>query len=128
MRSLCRKYGPAALALLLMPACLGLPGCQIGRSFFQMSSNAPVPFFGMDLLPKRKTASPTDGVSRFQNEGVSQPDAPVEKQNASAPPVATKSWGTLLNRSPKSETLALPTTTISESDAAPSGAPVERFR
>lgn len=31
-------------------------GCEVGRSFFQMSSDSPVPFFGVDLMPRRKTS------------------------------------------------------------------------
>ncbi len=60
-----------ALLPLLVGAGLSLSGCQVGRTFFRMDSNAPIPFFGMDLLPQRDKKSPTDGVSRFQNEAVS---------------------------------------------------------
>ena len=30
-----------------------LSGCQVRRTWFQMDSNSPVPFFGIDLLPRR---------------------------------------------------------------------------
>ncbi|RLS56331.1 MAG: hypothetical protein DWH91_07045 [Planctomycetota bacterium] len=45
------RYG-LGLALLLST----LSGCEVGRSFFQMSSDSPVPFFGVDLMPRRKTS------------------------------------------------------------------------
>ncbi len=34
-----------------------MSGCEIGRSHFQMNSNSPSPFFGIDLMPRRSTTS-----------------------------------------------------------------------
>lgn len=128
MRSPCRKTCSAALALLLLPACLGLSGCQVGRTFFQMSSDAPLPFFGMDLLPKRKSASPTEGVSRFQDEPVSQADTASDNSDAAEQSASSRSWGMLLNRSPRNETLALPATATMGFDGRSQEGPVEQFR
>lgn len=38
-------------------ACLMAAGCELDRPNFQMNSNSPTPFFGIDLLPRRKTTS-----------------------------------------------------------------------
>ena len=38
-------------------ACLMLSGCELDRPNFQMNSNSPTPFFGFDLLPRRRTTS-----------------------------------------------------------------------
>lgn len=43
------RYG-----MLLLFACL-FSGCQVGRSWFHMDSNSGMPFFGLDLLPRRET-------------------------------------------------------------------------
>ncbi len=41
---------------LLVCVCLTSCGCEIGRSWFTMSSDSPTPFMGIDLLPRRKTS------------------------------------------------------------------------
>ena len=43
--------------LVVVAACSVVSGCELGRSTFQMNSNSPMPFFGFDLLPRRKTTS-----------------------------------------------------------------------
>ena len=43
------------LFIVLMAACL-CPGCALDRTWFQMSSNSPMPFFGFDLRLPRKTS------------------------------------------------------------------------
>lgn len=48
------SHGRASFRLCLLATCLvPLTGCQVGRTWFQMDSNAPMPFFGFDLLPRR---------------------------------------------------------------------------
>ncbi len=42
-------------SLLLIACCTSL-GCTLDRSWFQMSSNSPMPFFGFDLRMPRKTS------------------------------------------------------------------------
>lgn len=37
--------------------CGAFSGCELARPNFQMNSNSPNPFFGIDLLPRRRTAS-----------------------------------------------------------------------
>lgn len=49
-RGLLRGLG--ALVLCTLTA-----GCELDRPNFQMNSNSPTPFFGIDLLPRRKTTS-----------------------------------------------------------------------
>lgn len=47
-----------SLTLLALGAVLMLsPGCAVDRSFFQMDSNSGVPFFGFDLIPRRKVGA-----------------------------------------------------------------------
>ena len=145
MRSQSRKIGTAVLLPLMLWASLGLSGCQVGRTFFRMDSNAPIPFFGMDLLPKRDKTSPTDGVSRFQSETVSRqgerapgqsepivmrelPSQPSASPPSVSQPSASRGWSSLLGRTPKTEALALPVGRTTESDGTTSDAPVEQFR
>ncbi|MBX3440621.1 MAG: hypothetical protein KF861_24230 [Planctomycetaceae bacterium] len=126
MRSPAWNMITAAIVPLALFAALGLSGCQVGRTFFQMDSNAPVPFFGMDLLPQREKSSPTKGVSRFQNEMIS---SPVEtRPDSSASAKTSRSWGTLLGRSSPDETLTLPASVGNASETAIVDAPAELFR
>lgn len=47
----CRRL---SCGLFCLGICLcSLTGCQVGRTWFQMDSNSPMPFFGFDLLPRR---------------------------------------------------------------------------
>jgi hypothetical protein len=43
----------AALALLMLMVCGS--GCEFGRQWFQMSSDSQMPFFGLDILPRRNS-------------------------------------------------------------------------
>jgi len=38
---------------------LTFSGCQVGKTWFQMDSNSGSPFFGLDLMPRRKTTQLT---------------------------------------------------------------------
>ena len=113
------------LSLVLL-ASVGLPGCQVGRSFFQMDSNSRVPFMGVDLLPKRDRTSPTAGVSRFQNENVAP--SSVSTSQKAAQEQAPSRLSRLLGRASQPEQLALPTTNMAEEETLSMGAPVETFR
>lgn len=45
-------------------------GCEVGHSWFQMDSNSTTPSFGLDLLPRRRSAdlrNPADMQERFVN-------------------------------------------------------------
>jgi len=44
-------------AMSLSAICLLVPGCEVGRSWFSMSSDSPSPWFGFDLMPRRRTTS-----------------------------------------------------------------------
>ncbi len=46
-----------ARMLAISIACGVMVGCELDRPNFQMNSNSPTPFFGFDLLPRRKTTS-----------------------------------------------------------------------
>jgi|GEM_PF-5300737 len=37
--------------------CAAFSGCELNRPNFQMNSNSPTPFFGFDILPRRRTTS-----------------------------------------------------------------------
>lgn len=53
-----RTPAPAHARLrVVLALCVSFSGCEFGRSHFQMNSNSPTPFFGIDLLPRRKTTS-----------------------------------------------------------------------
>lgn len=93
-----------------------------------MSSDAPAPFFGMDLLPKRDRRSPTEGVSRFQSEvETDQVQTASRSEPAQEPEPPARRWGGLLGRTARSEPLTLPATR--ETDARDiDEAPVEQFR
>lgn len=79
--------------LLLSALSLGmlcsLTGCEFGRSFFQMSSDSPMPMFSFNLMPKRK-ARPS--VTEISFEG-GQSEVPIvtyqRKTKFSAIPVLT---------------------------------------
>lgn len=40
----------------LILICTSLEGCTLDRTWFQMSSNSPMPFFGLDFRLPRKTS------------------------------------------------------------------------
>lgn len=63
-----RSFRSAVLIGFLAAAC---SGCELGHSFFHMDSNSPNPFFGFDLVPRRKTTSfaPPRGDGTFQLAG-----------------------------------------------------------
>jgi hypothetical protein len=50
-----KQIFPVLLLLLIASAS----GCEVGRSWFSMSSDSPSPWFGFDLLPRRKTTNLT---------------------------------------------------------------------
>ncbi|MCA9074886.1 MAG: hypothetical protein KDA93_07635 [Planctomycetaceae bacterium] len=103
-----------------------LSGCQLGRTFFHMDSNSPSPFMGFDLLPKPNRTSPTEGVSRFQNEIVTNERSIAVAEEPTEQP--TGRLTRLLGRSTPTETLTLPSTDVAETESAPMAAPVEQFR
>ncbi|MCA9023598.1 MAG: hypothetical protein KDA86_00155 [Planctomycetaceae bacterium] len=126
MRSRFPKVRSEWLRLLVLLASLGLSGCQVGRTFFQMDSNSRAPFMGLDLLPKRDRSSPTTGVSRFQNEPVVQSSAiaaPPEPQERE-----TSRLSRLLGRSPEPERLSLQSAEPADAESLTMDAPVEDFR
>jgi hypothetical protein len=43
-----------ALMALLLLVC---SGCEVGHSWFNMSSDSPMPWFGFDLMPRRRSTS-----------------------------------------------------------------------
>lgn len=126
MRSRCQMIRSEWLLSLILLASMGLSGCQIGRTFFQMDSNSSAPFMGLDLLPKRDRTSPTAGVSRFQNESVIQTSAVATQ--AEAPEKEVSRLSRLLGRTPTPKQLALPTADVPAGETISMDAPVEDFR
>ncbi len=57
IRGLMPTGSPGWSVLAVLCVCLTCSGCEIGRQHFQMNSNSPSPFFGIDLMPRRKTTS-----------------------------------------------------------------------
>ena len=70
-----RRSRPVRLTLSLLvvaPLALTSAGCELDRSFFHMDSNSPSPFFGFDLVPRRRSSAsltPPSGPSEFQLAG-----------------------------------------------------------
>lgn len=81
---------------------------------------------GFDLLPKPNRTSPTEGVSRFQNEIVTNERSIAVAEEPTEQP--TGRLTRLLGRSTPTETLTLPSTDVAETESAPMAAPVEQFR
>ncbi len=68
---------PLRSVLLLGFLAIASSGCELGNSFFHMDSNSPSPFFGFDLIPRRKTTSlapPRDSDSFRLAGGIEQYD------------------------------------------------------
>ena len=76
--------------LVVLAMCASLGGCEFGRSHFQMNSNSPTPFFGIDLIPRRKTTSivtPLTGQQLASAEAVAG-----EVETASETPSHRRFW------------------------------------
>lgn len=93
---------------LLVSAC-GLSGCEVGRSHFQMNSNSPSPFFGIDLIPRRSTSS-VDPQSKTRT--VEAPESPVQSVAQSKP--HTPFWKSFGLQSSHSEPTPIPLTTLTD--------------
>lgn len=93
---------------LLVSAC-GMSGCEIGRSHFQMNSNSPSPFFGIDLMPRRSTTS-VDPQSKTRT--VEAGDSPVQSVAESKP--RTPFWKSFSLQSAHSEPTPIPLTTLTD--------------
>lgn len=44
------------LRVMLLLLLLATSGCEVGRSWFSMSSDSSMPWFGVDLMPRRRTS------------------------------------------------------------------------
>jgi len=70
------------MPVVLLLAC---SGCEVGHRWFSMSSDSPMPWFGFDLMPRRKTTTqiltPGRGEepTREVTSWVSLPNFPQEK-------------------------------------------------
>lgn len=98
-----RLNSNACEAVLL--ASLLLSGCEIGRSHFQMNSNSPTPFFGIDLMPRRSTTS-LDPQSKTRT--VQAPDSTVQSVAESKP--RTPFWKSFAMQTSRSEPTPIPLT------------------
>lgn len=49
------SFSPPLLRLLPLVLLLASSGCEVGHSWFSMSSDSPMPWFGFDLMPRRRT-------------------------------------------------------------------------
>ena len=87
-------------------ASLLLSGCELGRSHFQMNSNSPTPFFGIDLMPRRSTSS-IDPQSKTRT--VEAPGSAVQSVAESKP--RTAFWKSFALQSSRSEPTPIPLTT-----------------
>lgn len=87
-------------------ASLLLSGCELGRSHFQMNSNSPTPFFGIDLIPRRSTSS-LDPQAKPQP--VDSPASPIQAVTDSKP--KTRFWNSFASQTARSEATPIPQTT-----------------
>lgn len=79
-----------ARVLAVVAACIPVSGCELGRSTFQMNSNSPMPFFGFDLVPRRKT---TSIISPQAGQQVASAEAvPSGIETASDTPSRSRFW------------------------------------
>lgn len=72
-----RKFTRFTLLLLLVSSA---SGCEIGRSWFSMNSDSPMPFFGFDLMPRRRTTEltvPRPGERGTASSGAARPIQPT---------------------------------------------------
>lgn len=51
------------LPSLFLIVCCTVTGCSLDRTWFQMSSNSPIPLFGFDLRLPRKTSRVEESVT-----------------------------------------------------------------
>ncbi|SFI19519.1 hypothetical protein [Planctomicrobium piriforme] len=56
MRRPLPSFCPAMRCLLVALLLATASGCEVGHSWFSMSSDSPSPWFGFDLLPRRRTS------------------------------------------------------------------------
>jgi hypothetical protein len=78
---LIQSAGRCGLLLIL----LSVSGCEMGRSWFNMSSNSPMPWFGFELVPKRRTSQltvPQPGDRDFQTRGADRAVTQAVSQQA----------------------------------------------
>jgi hypothetical protein len=115
------------LCVYVVASCL-LSGCEIGSTMFQMDSNSGRPFFGVNLLPARKTAQveatakPTSpsSLSHLRNGGTKAPVATVSETKSAEPSLLER---LKLKRPPERVPLSL-----AKSDEEAGEGPVEEFR
>jgi hypothetical protein len=80
-RRVSRSMGVA----VLFGALSLLSGCQVGRTWFHMDSNAPMPFFGFDLLPRRTADLRPPDQDRFAERS----EPPVHRASDGSAPVVS---------------------------------------
>jgi hypothetical protein len=76
--------------LATLAVCATCSGCEIGRQHFQMNSNSPTPFFGIDLMPRRKTTSIMSPSTDRQLASADAVDAEIE--TAAETPARRRFW------------------------------------
>ena len=95
----------------------GSPGCQVAKSSFQMDSDSRLPFFGLQMAPKKKEPKPN--VSPL-----SQSEAPVAKttpasfDGEAATPRGSR-WSKWFGRFGKPKRIPLPITDSPADDDSP---------
>ncbi len=90
VRGLRPTGSPALYLLAALAVCATLSGCEIGRQQFQMNSNSRSPFFGFDLLPRRKTTSIVSPPTGQQLASADAVDSGIE--TASETPERRRFW------------------------------------
>ncbi|WP_437225524.1 hypothetical protein SH661x_004102 [Planctomicrobium sp. SH661] len=49
-------FSSSLMRILPLLLLLASSGCEVGHQWFSMSSDSPMPWFGFDLMPRRRTS------------------------------------------------------------------------
>ncbi len=97
------------LPSLFLIVCCTANGCSLDRTWFQMSSNSPMPFFGFDLRLPRRTSQIEEAVtheeqlaSHWNNENSVQPVS-NKKSHSKATFLNLPRISTLIQKHPEEE-------------------------
>ena len=94
-----------------------LDGCSVTRKGASLDSTSRMPFFNMELAPKRKEPAPE--TQRIRWDHATSVETEPAKLTANTPTGDSKSWWQRLTGTERKALVPLPRTDIRESAAAP---------
>lgn len=99
------------LVLALVSGCLSpVVGCSVTRKSASLDSTSRMPFFNMELAPKRKEPAPETQRIRWDQTAAVETEPALLIANA--PPADNKSWWQRLTGSEKKAAVPLPRTDL----------------